>query len=70
MVANTLDNYTLNNIFRTSNNIGFNYNIETISDNWISNVVVDYNERTITRSSSSDFYFSSDSDLDLDTDEN
>lgn len=70
LVANTLDNYTLNNIFRTSNNIGFNYNIETISDNWISNVVVDYNERTITRSSSSDFYFSSDSDLDLDTDEN
>ena len=68
LVANTLDNYTLNNIFRTSNNIGFNYNIETISDNWISNVVVDHNERTITRSSSSNFSFSSDSDINSDTD--
>ena len=53
LIANLLDNNTINNIFRMSNNIGFG-----------SNVRIDYNERNITQAtslSSSEFSISSSS---------
>ena len=61
LVANSLDDHILNNVFRMSNNTGFG-----------SNIIIDYNERNRTRTSSSSSLSSSDFSISssLDSDKN